>query len=159
MFAEGLLFGGWEVAPIWTARTGGPFSLFDCSNALQVCPHAFFDGHPPSSGVTNVPAPGVPNSFDYYDLSKVKVNSDYVNKKVNVSDFGPFPSNFSGRNAFRAQGTWNVDLGVYKNFALTERFKLQLRGEAYNMFNHANYFVSLGDNDVSSIDFVSARRA
>ncbi len=105
---KGLLLGGWEVVPIWTARTGSPFSLFDWSNALQVCPRAFFDGVPPTTGVTDQPAPGVPNNFVYYQL--------------------------------------------------TERFRLQLRGEAYNIFNHANYSVSFGDNDVSSIDFVSGHR-
>jgi hypothetical protein len=66
----------------------------------------------------------------------------------------------SGRNAFRAPGTWFVNVGVYKTFAITERVNLQLRGEAYNIFNHANLYVegSGADADVSSTTYIPACR-
>src|SRR5258708_35411030 len=32
---------GWTVAPIVTVRSGFPFTMFDCSNANQVCPRTF----------------------------------------------------------------------------------------------------------------------
>lgn len=70
----------------------------------------------------------------------------------------PYPSNYSGRNAFVAAGRWSFDMGVYKNFRLTEKSNLQLRGESFNILNHANYVTSTGDNDVSSIDFVSGKK-
>jgi hypothetical protein len=44
-----------------------------------------------------------------------------------------------GRNTFRGPGYANLDLGLFKNFSLTERFKLQLRGEFFNALNHANF--------------------
>ncbi len=154
---KGQLLGGWELAPIFTARTGSPFTLFDCSNAISVCPHAFFNGFVPRSGNTNVAAPGVPNQFVYYDLRKVNVDSTFVNR-TNTSDFGPYPSNYSGRNTFVAAGRWSFDMGVYKNLRLSERFNMQLRGESFNILNHANYITSTGDNDVSSIDFVSGKK-
>jgi hypothetical protein len=47
----------------------------------------------------------------------------------------------SGRDAFRAPGFWDVDLGIYKTISITERLKLQLRGETFNIFNHANEYV------------------
>ena len=47
----------------------------------------------------------------------------------------------ASRNAFRAPGFYELDLGAYKTFAITERVKVQLRGEAYNLFNHANLYV------------------
>jgi hypothetical protein len=31
-----------------------------------------------------------------------------------------------------------MDFGIYKDTKITERFSLQLRGEAFNVFNHAN---------------------
>jgi hypothetical protein len=43
-----------------------------------------------------------------------------------------------------------MDLGVYKAFTFTERVKLQLRGEFYNLFNHANLYVEGANADVSS---------
>src|SRR6185437_14951936 len=32
------LIGGWEIAPIFTVRTGSPFTEFDCTNAVTSCP-------------------------------------------------------------------------------------------------------------------------
>jgi len=64
----------------------------------------------------------------------------------------------NARNAFRGPGYWNLDFGIYKLFFLSERFRLQFRGELYNAFNHANLYVQSGDNNVSSISFVDAAR-
>jgi hypothetical protein len=74
------------------------------------------------------------------------------------ADFGPFPSNMTGRNTFRQPGFWNLDGGIYKNVALTERYGLQLRAEFYNVFNHANLFVDTGSADVSGTDRITAFR-
>jgi hypothetical protein len=63
-----------------------------------------------------------------------------------------FPSNMVRRNSARVPNVWTTNLGVYKNFSLTERFKLQLRAEAYNLFNHSNYYVNYGDTDMENCD-------
>jgi outer membrane receptor protein involved in Fe transport len=57
----------------------------------------------------------------------------------------------TGRNSFRSPGFWQLDLGLYKNFAITERLHLQLRGEAYNLFNHANMYVVGTSADVGNV--------
>jgi hypothetical protein len=44
-----------------------------------------------------------------------------------------------GRNALRGPGFKNFDLGVFKNFFITERVRLQYRAEAFNAFNHVNF--------------------
>jgi len=44
-----------------------------------------------------------------------------------------------GRNVLRAFGTWQVDMALRRRFKLTERLSLQLRGEAFNLFNHPNF--------------------
>jgi hypothetical protein len=44
-----------------------------------------------------------------------------------------------GRNTSREPGFVNLNLGVFRNFAITERFGLEFRAEAYNAFNHVNY--------------------
>ncbi len=36
-------------------------------------------------------------------------------------------------------GNWNIDGGVFRDFKIRERFKLQYRFEAYNALNHFNY--------------------
>ena len=45
----------------------------------------------------------------------------------------------SSRNGFRAPGYKDVDLAIFRTFKLTERFKLEFRGEASNALNFANY--------------------
>ena len=44
-----------------------------------------------------------------------------------------------GRNILRGPGRENVDFSLFKNFQLTERFKLQFRAEMFNLFNHAQF--------------------
>jgi hypothetical protein len=41
-----------------------------------------------------------------------------------------------GRNALRLPHITNVDASLMKNFLITERVKVTLRGEAFNLFNH-----------------------
>lgn len=57
-----------------------------------------------------------------------------------------FPANMTRRNAFRAPGLYNINLGIYKNFQLTERYKLQFRSEFYNLLNHSNLYVQNGSS-------------
>ncbi|MGB9605817.1 MAG: hypothetical protein ACPL88_08070, partial [Bryobacteraceae bacterium] len=50
----------------------------------------------------------------------------------------PAPHTFGnlGRNAVGGPGVANWDFGLYKNFALAEKFGLQFRAEIFNLFNH-----------------------
>ena len=43
-----------------------------------------------------------------------------------------------GRDVLRAPGMWNQDLSIAKDFSITERVRLQLRGDAFNALNHTN---------------------
>jgi outer membrane receptor protein involved in Fe transport len=153
---------GWEVVPIFTAETGSPDTIYDCTNAFQVCMYgvnaAGTAGLPTSGAAVATPGANtyIYGSF-YTSLDKngnptgtPLFDSTYFNPLVGISDFGPFPKNMIRRNSFRGPGQWNVNLGVYKNFKITERYKLQLRGEFYNAFNHANLFLNAGNVDVSS---------
>jgi outer membrane receptor protein involved in Fe transport len=150
------IFGGWEFAPIFTAYSGSPFSLYDCSNGYNFCERAETSGPIPQSGVTNVPTPGQADNYQYYTFPKAITSQVGVwyNPKTGISDFGPYPANQLGRDVIRTPGTWNLNLGFYKNTKITERYTLQLRLEMYNAFNHANFIVNTGDVDVSSFSAV-----
>ena len=39
----------------------------------------------------------------------------------------------------RGPGFRNFDLGLFKNFLITERLRLQYRAEAFNAFNNTNF--------------------
>ena len=44
-----------------------------------------------------------------------------------------------GRNALRGFGMWQMDFVLRRQFNLNERVNLQLRAEAFNIFNHPNF--------------------
>ena len=48
------------------------------------------------------------------------------------------------RNKFVGPNFKDVDLSVYKNVVLTERFKLQLRADMFNIFNRINFASGVG---------------
>jgi hypothetical protein len=144
-----LLFGGWNVAPIFSARTGSPFTIYDFTNSDGNLGPRVMLTKPYSPQYVNTPT-GRPNEFTYLDLTSAGVDSSYVNPLTGVSDFGPFPPTMTGRNAFRMPGAWSFNIGVSKTFSITERVKLELRGEAFNIFNHSNLYLVYGENEVSS---------
>jgi hypothetical protein len=145
------VFDGFTIAPIISVRTGFPFTMFDCSNAFTTCPRAFQTSKLQRAGSQQADLSGSANTFDYFVFPKGTFDSSYANSITNVSDFGPFPSNMLTRGYFYGPGAYNVDIGVYKTTKLTERLSLQLRGEFFNALNHSNLWLTLSDNDVSSI--------
>ncbi|MFL6257483.1 MAG: carboxypeptidase regulatory-like domain-containing protein [Pyrinomonadaceae bacterium] len=56
-----------------------------------------------------------------------------------------------GRNVFRGQRQEFVNASLFKNFHVTESFNVQLRAQAYNLFNHVNRFRP--NTDLNSGDF------
>jgi hypothetical protein len=44
-----------------------------------------------------------------------------------------------GRNVLRGFGAWQADVGVQRQFRLTERLGLRFRAEFFNIFNHPNF--------------------
>jgi hypothetical protein len=142
------VLGGWNFSGIYTARTGIPFSVYDLSNLLNfyVIPRLT-----PATPITQYhvgsPVQISPTSNAYTALTvPASANLGPLNPALGISDFGPFPANMSGRNAFRGPGAWNTDAAIQKNFKLTERFGLDFRMEAFDLFNHHNYYVFAGGN-------------
>lgn len=142
--ASGKILDGWEFAPILTARTGAPYTVYDLTNDIYVYPRvAVAQAVPVESNLAGRPSGGT-NTFDMIDFSKLKVDENYLNPITGDSDFGPWPADTTGRDYFHAPGNVNLDLGIYKNTQVTERLRLQLRLEAYDAFNHANFYVNTG---------------
>jgi hypothetical protein len=142
--------GGWTVADIFTARSGLPFSIYDYTfdENFYTVPRLV-----PATPITNyrigAPQSMGPNLYSVMTLP-IPAATGPFNTALGISDFGPFPSNMTGRNAFRGPGAWNDDLAISKNFKLTERFNLQFRAEGFNVFNHHNLYVNTSNLDYSA---------
>jgi hypothetical protein len=50
------VLGGWSIAPIFTANTGSPFTVYDCTNAIEYCPR-----YTPATPGTSIPLTGDTN--------------------------------------------------------------------------------------------------
>jgi hypothetical protein len=51
----------------------------------------------------------------------------------------------SGRNILSGPNFQNVDFGVHKKFRLTEQTSVQLQANAFNLFNHPNFGLPVGN--------------
>jgi len=140
------LFNGWEFAPVFTARTGAPYTIYDETDDNAIATRVVANEQIPANP-TEFQNAGA-NTFNIYNFSKIPV-VEYVNPKTGDSDFGPFPANMTGRDYFHSPGVYNLDLGIYKSVRFTERTSLQLRLEAYNAFNHSNLYVNIGSADAA----------
>jgi hypothetical protein len=142
---------GWAMNGVVSFRTGVPFTVFDTSqpnNNGQVAVRPTLTGTLPSVLSSPRPASGAGGTFDYLILTGLGPTPS-----VN----GPFTGTL-GRNTFRAPGmqTWNVSF--FRNLALGEARKLQLRAEFFNLFNHANLFVAGGTNNIAAGNTVQVTR-
>jgi len=132
------LLGGWSLNPLFIARTGQPFSIFD-SSAQQLpynTPRATFSGDVPNTS-NGLIATSVPNTYQYITFTANQI----THMPMSLAPGTSWPSSMSGRDAFRAPGWWDLDFGLYKDTHITERVSLQLRAEVFNLFNHANLYV------------------
>ncbi|HMK30147.1 MAG TPA: hypothetical protein VK473_10715, partial [Terriglobales bacterium] len=159
------VLGGWEFAPIFTARTGIPYSIYDCTNGNQVCLR-WLPATPISTSGSVTPVG--PNTFDYIDMASAgSLTSSYANPIVGISDWPTctglqyqgcsFPA-MLGKDAWKGPNNWTFDLGIYKNFKVTERVGLQFRGELYNIFNHHNYYVVDDAADFSTATTIQVKK-
>jgi hypothetical protein len=135
------LLGGWGMSGIWSWRSGFPVSL-DAGARMGVTNISTITtagiGRPNAAGPVNFdPRPagseGAPNGLNSDPIAGRRI-ATYA-ESLGLSQ--PLLGNFGnlGRNSHRLGGQTDVDWNVYKNTRIGERFRLQLRAEAYNVFN------------------------
>jgi hypothetical protein len=114
-----VLAGGWQINGIFSATSGLPFTV--------------------GTAGTSVDAPGNTQTADQV-LPEVRIIGD-VGRGASYFDpnaFAPVTDvrfGNSGRNILRGPGLVNLDASVFRDFRLTERFRLQFRAEAFNVSN------------------------
>ena len=77
------------------------------------------------------------------NLNDTAFNQDTANTAAGINGGGPTPG--VGLNSFYGPWLERIDLGLARSFSIGEGKELQFRAEAFNLFNHANYYVQNGD--------------
>jgi hypothetical protein len=119
------LLGNWELSGINQMQSGSPFSVrqnVDYAGVGAGSGNQFWDmtGNPslePSSFV---------NDATWFNKAAFSQPA--------AGTFGQQP-----RNVLRNPGFWEWDLGIRKNFPVTEKQRLQFRTEIFNVVNHPNW--------------------
>ncbi len=127
----GNVLGGWEISGLVTLQSG-----------LGFTPTANFD----AAGLGNIPAliagnrsnllcdpnSGAPHTFEqWFNIACVQPNPTAPPVANVVGN--------AGRGVIDGPPTKRFDFSLFKNFRLREKMRLQLRGEAFNVFNHTNF--------------------
>ena len=152
-------FGGLEFAPIFTANSGTPFTIYDCTNAISSCPR-IVDAPGLKFHGKAVPNGGI-DSYNYLALPAASENP-YTNPTYGFSDVptctstGCYQNPGLERNQWYSPADWKLDMGIYKNIKVSERVKLQLRGEFYNIMNHHNMYIVPGSTDYAQVQSIQA---
>ena len=77
------------------------------------------------------------------NLNDTAFNQDTANTAAGINGAGPTPG--IGLNSFYGPWLERIDVGLGRGFVIREGKELQFQAQAFNLFNHANYYVQNGD--------------
>ncbi|SPF40696.1 exported hypothetical protein [Candidatus Sulfotelmatobacter kueseliae] len=77
------------------------------------------------------------------NLNDSAFNQDTANTAAGINGGGPTPG--IGLNSFYGPWLERIDVGLARSFSIQEGKELQFQVQAFNLFNHANYYVQNGD--------------
>ncbi len=123
---------GWAISGITRATSGFPVTMReDGDNSLQGSVPNGVNNHsldlPDYNGLPLILNSNPRNGLPYFNIAAFTINA-----------LGT-PGNAS-RRGFSGPGELNFDLALLRNFRFTETKALQFRLEAFNAFNHAEFF-------------------
>ncbi|HLY15918.1 MAG TPA: TonB-dependent receptor [Bryobacteraceae bacterium] len=130
-----MLFGGWDLDAVAGGRAGLPVNI-----TVDRPSSAMPDGNNANQRPNYVP--GVPLT---------PVGGSTPMRWINPAAFAvPAKGAWGdlGRNAFNGPALWQIDTALAKRFAITERTRLEFRGECFNLLNRAQYGNPLADISV-----------
>ena len=119
---------GWRLAGIFTAQSGAPFTVNLSSAANQnVSPIGLVSGNNlERPNLVGDPNAGPHTPADWFNLAAFALPAQ--------NTFGT-----AGRNVVTGPGLTTLDLSLQKEVRLREGFRIQVRLDAYNSLNHANF--------------------
>jgi hypothetical protein len=77
------------------------------------------------------------------NLNDTAFNEDTANTAAGINGGGPTPG--TGLNSFNGPWIEKIDAALARSFSIKEGQQLQFEVQAFNLFNHANYYIQNGD--------------
>ena len=143
------LFGGWQFNGMFSDMTGTPIYVLQ-----GTAPNLLAAG---SAQVPDLAGPITINKDVLVKVGSPPAGQEAQYQFFSVNSFQPVTTARFGnnvRNDVPGPNYWNVDLGVFRTFALPGNVKMQLRAEALNALNHPNFrspgSQGVGGNDVTA---------
>jgi hypothetical protein len=151
----GKVLGGWEISGLVTLQSGLWYTVttnFDAAGLGNV--PALVAGN--RSNVLCDPNSGGAHTFEqWFNIACFQPNPTSGTGVANVVGNG-------GRGIIQGPPTKRVDFSLFKNIHFGENVRLQLRAEAFNVFNHTNFRNLSGTSKISitsaTFGFVNAVR-
>jgi hypothetical protein len=144
--------GGWQANYIMQTRSGQPYSLQitgDLANLrgnAPTAPGTYLRPNVIADPFVAGPVAANPDPLCQKTISQGGRAADAIHTDAtwfNPCAFGIPSGTFGnlGRNTFRGPAVFNTDFSLFKSFSMKEGMNLQLRFEAFNVFNIQNYDV------------------
>jgi hypothetical protein len=131
---------GWAITGITTFQTGFPLDIADLSEPSGGCQAGDFTCWDGPNQVAPVHYLNPRSTGMWFDPSAfAQVACAPSCPAAGVSPTSAVAYGNAPRNPLRGPGINNFDFLLYKDTAITERMKVQLRLEAYNIFNHTQF--------------------
>jgi len=127
--------GGWQLNGITVVQSGLPFSPLVSSGSAAIMAGPGGAVRPDIVGNPNRPGPVAANPGCIAPTS-IHNRVNWFNPCAYVVPTAAFGD--AGRNSLVGPKFVNFNFSIFKNFSITERWKLQFRTEIFNIFNHTN---------------------
>jgi hypothetical protein len=129
---------GWEIALIVQAQTGNPLNIVTSNTTFTGSANTLRPDLVGDPRIIGDPTQWFANSVCDPSVATAQCGPNSV-FAIPVSAGGAFHFGSLGRNEVYGPGFSNTDLSVIKNVRLGGTARLQLRMEAFNLFNQANF--------------------
>jgi hypothetical protein len=160
----GHILGGWQVNGVYILTSGEPYTPGQFFNGIYGLGNAYLtSGDRPFVGNPNVDprlvglsqldaallygAP-VQNINGFYSINSLNTTGNpvvvtpndvhFIVNTPNAARIFGTPFGTATRNSLRGPRLNQLNMSLFKNIKVGERFSVQLRGEAYNVLNHPN---------------------
>jgi len=135
------LLSGWTLSSVMQFSSGRPYAALLSPACTSPAPLSF-------NTCNGIVANGVLTGND--NLNDSAFNQATANTAAGINGAGPTPG--IGLNSFYGPWLERIDVGLARSFEVKEGKELEFQVQAFNLFNHANYYVQNG-NGINQLQY------